>query len=72
VKELTTPVLSTKWELRNACGAVARAPHCYLSLKTEGCRHRLPPSKPIAVGKAYVLSKKEAVTSGAVVTETLL
>jgi len=33
--------------------------------------HRSPPSSPIVIRRAYVMSKKEAVTSSVVVTGTL-
>jgi len=56
MEELTTPLL--KCEPTNACGVVARALHCCLSLKTEGYRQGLPSSRPTTVGRPYVLSKK--------------
>jgi len=71
VEELTTPTLSVEWEPTNACSAVARACHYCLSLKIASCRQRLPSSRPIAAGRAYLLNKKEVVTFGIVVTEAL-
>jgi len=38
LEELSIALLSAEWELTHVHGAVARATHCCLFLKTEGCR----------------------------------
>jgi len=41
VEEQIIPPLNAEYEPTNAYGAVARAHHCSLYLKTEGCRQGL-------------------------------
>ena len=66
---LTT--LECRVETNKCLRAVARASHCCLSPKMKGCRQRPPPLRPAAVGRAYMLSKREAATFGTVATRTL-
>ena len=66
VEELTTALMSAKWKLINVCGAVARATHCCLFLKTEGCIEGFSPSRSAAVGRDHMLTKKEVITFGTI------